>query len=257
VTENARRPDGMVLVHGAWQGSWGWSKLLPFLAQRGWQADALDLPGNGVDATAAADVSLERYVEHVANAAARHAEPVVLVGHSGGGVVISQVAEAIPDRVACLVYLAGMMLPSGVGFADIIKRLVPADPEAAGIARHLIWSGDRLSSTVPPDAAIEIFYQDCDPAEARWAASRLTPQPERGRAVCPSLTAERYGRVPRIYVEATRDCAVVPAAQALMQELSPGARRMVMETGHAPQLAQPETLAARLDDTIRDVLSSR
>lgn len=250
-------PRGMVLVHGAWQGSWGWSKLLPFLAQRGWQTDALDLPGNGVDATPAADVSLEGYVEYVARAISRHTEPVVLVGHSGGGVVISQVAEAIPERIACLVYLAGMMLPSGVGFADIIKRLVPEHPEAAGIARHLIWSDDKLSSTVPPDPAIATFYQDCDPAEARWAASKLTPQPERGRAVRPTLTEARYGRVPRLYVEAANDRAVVPVAQALMQELSPGARRLAMETGHAPQLAQPETLAARLDDILRDMLARR
>jgi len=242
----------MVLVHGAWQGSWGWSKLLPFLTQRGWQADALDLPGNGVDATPAADVSLDLYVEHVAAAVARHGEPVVLVGHSGGGVVISQVAEAIPDRIACLVYLAGMMLPSGTGFADIIKRLAPDQPEAVGIARHLVWSEDGLSSSVPPDAAIATFYQDCDPVEARWAASKLTPQPERGRAVRPNLTVERYGRVPRLYVEAANDRAVVPAAQALMQELSPGARRVVMDTGHAPQLAQPERLATLLDGALRD-----
>jgi pimeloyl-ACP methyl ester carboxylesterase len=64
--------------------------------------------------------------------------------------------------------------------------------------------------------------------------------------VRPRLTTERFGRVPRTYVEALRDRSVVPAVQRRMQALVPGADRLAIDTGHAPQLAAPDRLAALL-----------
>jgi len=247
---SVRSRPNIILIHGAWQGSWGWSKVLPLLDSRGWRAVAVDLPGNGVDSTAPEDVTLDLYVDHVMRAAEALDGPVAIVGHSGAGVVASQVGEAIPDKVSCLVYLAGMMLPNNTEFADIVGALVTEHPHAMGIGRHLIWSADRVTSSVSPHAAIETFFHDCDPADAQWAAQRLTPQPERGRAIKPHLTPARYGRVPRIYIEAALDRSVIPEAQRLMQRLSPGARRIVMQTGHVPQLAKPEVLVTRLTEIL-------
>ena len=243
-----------ILIHGAWQGSWGWSRVLPIFARYGWRVQAVDLPGNGADATPPADVTLDLYVDHVLKIAETLDGPLAIIAHSGAGVVASQIGEAIPDRISCLVYVAGMMLPSDTGFADIIARLLPEHPNAIGIGRHLIWSADRLASSIRPEDAIDVFYHDCAPSDAQWAARRLTPQPERGRAVKPRLTDSRYGRIPRIYVEAALDRSVIPEAQRLMQQLSPGARRIVMNTGHAPQLAQPEVLVERLDAAMREFI---
>jgi pimeloyl-ACP methyl ester carboxylesterase len=55
------------------------------------------------------------------------------VGHSGGGLTASQVAELVPERVAALVYLVGMMLPSGMTFADLITA--QPDGDFAGMMR--------------------------------------------------------------------------------------------------------------------------
>jgi pimeloyl-ACP methyl ester carboxylesterase len=240
----------VLLVHGAWQGSWSWQRFIPHIEARGWRATAIDLPGNGTDDTPPQAVTLDLYVEHVVAIAERLDGPLTVVGHSGGGVVASQVGEAIPDRIGCLVYLAGMMLPNGIGFADIVGTLIGQQPDAVGIGRHLVWSEGRVTSAIPPEAAIEIFYHDCDAADARWAAERLTHQPERSRSAKPRLSTARYGSIPRIYVEAAFDRSVVPAAQHMMQRLSPGAMRLAIATGHAPQLAQPERLADLLDRAI-------
>ncbi|GJE29455.1 alpha/beta fold hydrolase [Methylobacterium organophilum] len=238
--------DPVVLIHGAWAGAWVWERLTPHLESAGLITQALDLPGNGADDTPPAAVSLDRYVAHVGAVLDRLGGRASLVAHSGGGVVASAVAEAFPDRVARIAYVAGMMLPDGMGFADLVAEARARHPEAAGIGPHLIWSPDRLTSRVPEAAARAIFFQDGPESDAQAAARRLTPQPERGRAVRARLTAEGFGRVPRLYVEALHDRAVIPALQRQMCALVPGAARVALPTGHAPQLSAPDRLAAAL-----------
>ena len=96
------------------------------------------------------------------------------------------------------------------------------------------------------EAALAYFFHDCPPADAVAAAQRLTPQPDGGRTVRAHLTAERFGRVPRLYIEADADRSVIPACQRRMQALVPGAQVVTIPTGHAPQLATPELLAEAL-----------
>lgn len=238
----------MLLIHGAWQGAWAWDAWLPELQRLGWSASAIDLPGNGndpADRTAPGDVSLALYVEHAGRALAAMGGLAVVVGHSGGGIVASQLGEACPERVAALVYVAGVMLPSGTSFGQLIAAAKAEEPAAdyAGIGPHLQWSADRQTTRVPAAAGREIFLHDCEPAAAAAAAARLRPQPERGRIIAPTLSVERYGRLPRLYVEARQDRAIALSLQQRMQRLSPGARRLSLDCGHVPQLAMPRALA--------------
>lgn len=252
--ETERAVAGMLLVHGAWQGSWAWGAWLPELDMRGWPAQAIDLPGNGARGAADAQrpVSLDVYVDALRAAVEAYDKPVVVVAHSGAGVPVSQLAEALPDKVACIVYVAGMMLPDGMGYADLVTLSAAEIPGAEGITPYLTHSGDGAYTSVPPDAALEIFLHDCPPDAARQAAASLTPQQESGRAVAPSLSAERFGRVPRIYIEALRDRSVLLPLQRKMQALVPGARVRSIDCGHVPQLAQP----ARLADLVCEALAT-
>ncbi|MGI9210120.1 MAG: alpha/beta fold hydrolase, partial [Rhodococcus sp. (in: high G+C Gram-positive bacteria)] len=111
----------VVLVHGAWAGSWVWDTVTEPLTAAGHTPHALSLPGVG--RWADRDVTLDDVAGHVAEYVAGLEGTVFVVGHSGGGIVATQVAEMMPDRVAGVAYVAGMMLPSGVDFGQLCDGL--------------------------------------------------------------------------------------------------------------------------------------
>lgn len=236
----------VVLIHGAWAGSWVWDHLLDGLRAAGFRPHAVDLPGNGSDDTPAAAVSLDIYAAHVCALIDQLEGPVQLVAHSGGGMTATAVAEKRAERIAGVTYVAGMMLPSGLSFADACAELVSTAPEVSGVGPFLQRSADGLGTRVPAEIACALFFHDVQLPQALAAAQRLGSQPDGGRAVVARWTAERFGRLPRLYIECGTDRSVVPAVQRWMQELVPGAERVTLDCGHAPQLAAPELLLASL-----------
>ena len=77
-----------VLIHGAWHGGWCWRKVVPHLEAAGHTVIAPDLPSHGDDPTPAAEVTLDDYVRRVCEILDAQDEPVVLVGHSMGGLLV-------------------------------------------------------------------------------------------------------------------------------------------------------------------------
>ncbi len=102
-----------VLIHGAAHGGWCWYKVVPLLEKHGHTVLAPDLPGHGKDKTPVADVTLQLYVDSVCKLLDAQREPVILVGHSMGGGIITQVAEERPERIKWLVYLAAALPRNG------------------------------------------------------------------------------------------------------------------------------------------------
>ena len=239
----------IVLIHGAWQGSWAFDAWRPYLEDAGWRVHGVDLPGNGhTPATARHPATLAGYTAFVCETLLSLGGPAVVLGHSGGGVVASQVAEALPGQVAALVYLVGMMLPDGMSYADLIRQHHAEDPSwaYAGIGPHLAWSQDGSHSQVSHEGALQVFLHDCPADAAQAAARRLAPQPEAGRAMANALTAERFGRVPRLYVGCRNDRSVPWALQQRMQHLQAPQASIALDCGHVPQLACPQALTAAL-----------
>ena len=113
-----------VLVHGASHGSWCWDKVVPLLEAQGHQVVAVDLPGNtyGEFDIPPAQVTLETYAQHVCKVLDQLDEPVVLVGHSLGGLTITQTAEYRPDKIRSLVYLTAVLIRPGEAFIPVESR---------------------------------------------------------------------------------------------------------------------------------------
>ena len=239
----------VVLVHGAWAGGWVWDTVTGPLRAAGLRPHVVDLPGVGGDDDEVVD--LDTLADHVSALVRLLERPAVLVGHSGGGVVVTRVAELIPDRVAGVAFVAGMMLPSGVDFAQLCAGIgLPTD---VGISRWLESSADGRETSVPPEAAAAVFFHDALEGEAIAAARRLRPQRESARLISAAWTPARFGALPRLYVEATGDRTVPIIAQRRMQQLTPGARVVTLHTGHVPQLSAPVPLCAALASFTRDV----
>jgi pimeloyl-ACP methyl ester carboxylesterase len=226
-----------ILVHGAWHGGWCWDSVAMLLGGAGHRVQAPDLAGLGADRTPLAGITLAGWREQIDAAP----EPVVLVGHSRGGIVISEVAEARPDRIACLVYLAAFLLRDG----ETIARTMRADGTSL-ILPNLIVFEDDISSIVRGEALAETFYGDCTAEEVAHAAARLRPEPVLPNRTPVRVSAERFGRVRRAYIATAADRAVPPALQRRMYGALPCDRVIAMDTAHSPFISAPATLALHL-----------
>ena len=230
-----------VLIHGAFHGAWCWDKLTPLLEQDGHEVVALDLPGHGEDQTAAVEVTLEGYADRIVGALDALPGPVVLVGHSLSGTVISQVAERRPEKIDKLVYLCALLLPSG-------KSAIEASQEDSGsvILKNATVEPDQGRIILSEEGMKEALYHDC-PEDFERARRLITPQPLAPLGTPVEVTGENFGSVRRTYVHTTEDRAVSPAAQERMYTELPCEKVVSMSTGHLPFFAAPEELAGHLD----------
>jgi pimeloyl-ACP methyl ester carboxylesterase len=237
-----------ILIHGAWHGAWAWDAIVPLLNAAGHDAIAIDLPGNGQDATPPQHVTLDLYATHVAARVDALADPVILVGHSMGGMTVAQTCELRPDRIALAVYLCAFLLPDGLSVIDFYDAYL--QPWMRGAHARVTYDPQRLYSSIDPASAVNVFYQRSDPALAEAAAQRLKPQPEGARRSRIHLTAARFGSVPRVYIETLNDLSVHLPLQRKMQELTPCLATYGLDSDHAPQLSQPDALAQLLLDVV-------
>ena len=230
-----------VLVHGGWNGGWCWEKVVPLLEEAGHEAEAPDLPGSGDDPTPIPEVSLQGYADWISGVLDAQSEPVVLVGHSSGGSVISQAAEQRPDKVKMLVYLAAFLLRDG----EVLLSVAGNDTESL-ILPNLVMSEDQMSATIREDVIREALLADCSDEDVKRAKSRFVPQAVAPFATPLAVTEDNFGRVPRVYIETLQDRAISPAFQKEMYERLPCQKVISMDTRHSPFFSAPEELAGHL-----------
>lgn len=216
-----------VLVSGAWHAGWCWERAVPKLEAAGHRAIAPNLVGMGPDQTPLSMVTLARWADQVAEIIRKEHERVVLVGHSRGGIVISEVAERVPDRIESLVYLAAFLVPSGGTLRTTAAKV--SDEQAV---ERLIWSADG-TTTVRPEALGPFLYNTTAPEWVDRARSLVTAEPMIVFTTPLRLTDEGYGSVRRAYIECTEDKAIPISLQRLMQERFPCYPVFTIETDHS------------------------
>src|SRR5438270_1078401 len=110
-----------VLVHGAWGGSYGWRKVRPLLQQAGHTVFSPSLTGQGERAhLATPEVNLSTHIQDVCNTLwYEDLTDVILVGHSYGGMVVTGVADRMPERIKHLVYLDAFLPGDGQSLYDL------------------------------------------------------------------------------------------------------------------------------------------
>ena len=234
----------IVLVHGAFGCAACWDRVAPGLRAAGHDVEAVDLPGAGDDPTRVAEVTLDRYAQRVCEALAA-GPPAVLVGHSMGGMVITQAAANCPQHIDRLVYVAAFLPSDGQCLIDLTQL-----PEATGdaVQAGLVVEGDPPVATMPFEAARVGLMHCCDDEQAAWAQSLRGPQ-----AVAPFTHPVRldgggaFEQLPRSYVMCLQDRAVRPALQRLMLERAGCDPVMEIDTDHSVWASRPDELVAALD----------
>jgi pimeloyl-ACP methyl ester carboxylesterase len=230
-----------VLIHGGWHGAWCWHKVMPLLQAHGLRVVAPDLPAMGDDSTDPATVTLAGWSSFVADLVEQQPGRVVLVGHSRAGAIISQVAEALPERIERLLYLAAYLLPNGRSVAAEARN----DADSL-IPSNMIPAASGITCTLRPEIVTEAFYGQCSAADRSFALARLSPEPLKPLAAGVKVSAARFGTVSRAYIETTQDRTISPAAQRRMRAALPCEPVFTLDSDHSPFLSRPAELARML-----------
>jgi pimeloyl-ACP methyl ester carboxylesterase len=233
-------PAAVVLVHGAWHGSWAWDRVVPLVQAAGVLANAVDLPGRGNSHRALGDLhadagSLTRLLDDYED------DSVILVGHSYGGAVITE--AGLHPSVRHLVFIAALPLRSDETCGSA------ASEEAAGIdhsGRTDLGSGfvqhPDGTITLTPAVARACLYQDVDELTVEWALERLGPQPLIALRQSPDRVA--WQDRPSTYVVCANDQAVHPGLQRVLAQRC--GTQVEWPTGHSPFLTEPTRVAELL-----------
>ena len=219
-----------VLVHGAWHGGWGWTRVVERLRAKGHAVYAPSLTGLGERAHLLhPDVDLSLHIEDVLGVV--HYEDlsdVVLVGHSYGGNVISGVAEKVGGKIRSLVFVDAFIPDDGQSVLDIVQPVV-AEAIRAAAAR-----GDK---TVPVRDAAAFLVNEKDRA---WVDRLSNPQPIGTFLEKIKLTGAR-DQLPRAYVRATGYPNVAFDA-AYARAKAEGWRTYEVDCGHDIMINEPDRL---------------
>jgi pimeloyl-ACP methyl ester carboxylesterase len=224
---NDRR--NILLVHGAWHGSWCWERLAPELRAEGWNVATIDLPS-----AAAEDSGLYADARAIRERLGRMDGRVVVLGHSYGGLPVTEAAAGVAN-VSQLMYLSAFQLEPGRSLA--------------GAASLQLAQNGTLQ---PPDDPIDRLYGGVGPDVADRAAARLVPQAT--KSFTETLTSAAWKTIPSAYLVCEEDRAIPAALQESMATRASTVHRI--RSGHSPFLSMPAQLA-RLVTTAADIVQPR
>ena len=247
---NDDRAKAFVLVHGSWHGEWTWFQLEFLLRQEGYKTITVNLPGHGLDTTKAGSITLDDYRDAVVEVLDQQNRPVILVGHSMGGIVISEAAEERPEKVDKLVYVAGFLLQNGESLLSMSNQ----DTNSM-IQENLIINREMGYADLNRKKINRIFYKESADNYAILSHKLLTQEPLAPLDTPLTITLNRFGSVPRYYIKTLKDRAITKKAQKKMYENLPCQKVYEIDTDHSPFFSATEELKNILVEIEKDTVN--
>jgi pimeloyl-ACP methyl ester carboxylesterase len=238
-----------VLIHGGFHGAWCWDRVIPELGRLGHEAIAIDLPGHGRRAAERSTLADRR------DTIVEVLQPGdVLVGHSGGGYDMVLAADAAPEKIRHLVFLAAGLPLEGKTILAATGGETAAE-DGPGVSRLMDDETGMTSFVQPNDegrmrcvnfpGVRDFFYHDVDEETARWAFSQLTPAPFEFLLEPVSVKAFWEADLPRSYIQCLQDRAKPHAlSDETVHRL--GVERLTIDSSHSPFLSRSRQLAELL-----------
>ncbi len=236
-------PD-FVLVHGAFSDSSVWANITAPLIAAGAQVTAIDLPSHtAADNSDAGKTTLADYVASVKAAVAAASGPVILAGHSLGGMTITQVAEALPEKVAALVYVCAFLPENGRSAFSYAQT----DTESK-FGANFQADAERGVGTLSREALIETVFNRTAESARRAATATILDEALQPFATPAETTQERFGSVARYYIATTNDRALTPALQQAMLAALPCTKIYSVDADHMPMMSASQGVVDALLD---------
>lgn len=240
VGNTAKEKPAIVLVHGAFQdGPTTWAKVAPGLRAKGYSAVVVNLPGRDGDSADPHALTTEIYREAVLRAIPSGAQPVILVGHSFGGITISNVGQAAPEKIKALVYLSAYLPKDGQSLQSVSE----ADKDSKlGQDGNFVISPDYKYASVKAEHGADLFANDAKGPIKDAIDKSLIQEPLAPMGNPVSLTPDKFRAVPKFYIETTQDMVVSPALQKQMINGAGVKRVFKISAGHACYITQPDAV---------------
>ncbi|MER7755456.1 alpha/beta hydrolase [Kitasatospora sp. NPDC097643] len=237
------RTKNYVLVHGAWHNGRVWDRVTPLLTRAGHRVFAPSLTGHGEkEHLLGPEVGLDTHVADVVALLGEDLTDVVLVGHSYAGMVISAVANQVPDRISALVYVDAMVPVDGESALDVMP-----------LTRHLIeqaastdtpWRIPPLPEGPPPTGLFGVT----DPADAAWLRTLLSDESTRCFQQPVRLDNPATTAIPRTHIHCVGDMPEGVARRPVPATQPDGTPSRVwqLHSGHDCMVIVPDQLAGLL-----------
>jgi len=242
----AAEKPAIALVHGAFEDAHIWDAVGTHLQADGYRVINVNLPGRPSAPMSMNLVNSDVYRDTVLKAIDGETRPVVLVGHSFGGIAVSAVAEAVPAKIKTVVYLAAYLPKDGESMLSLAKQ----DRDSkAGPALHI----DEVKGMISVDyAARADLFANGAPEGLRKALPDLIIDEPLAPIVTPvKLTAERFGKVDKVYIHTAKDQVVSPYLQQTMVAATPVRLELTLGTGHTPFLTDVSGLVAAIEQAAK------
>ncbi|WP_229216730.1 alpha/beta fold hydrolase [Dyadobacter sp. 3J3] len=235
-----------ILVHGAWQSAYVWDEVKSSLEKNGQKVIVVQLPAHGDDNTPANAVSLNVYRDKVVSAINAENGKVILVGHSLGGMVVSAVAEQIPDKLEKLIFIGAFLPADGQSLLDIALQ-----DATSLLGPNLIPSADKLTLDVKHENIVDIFCQDGSTAVKQLLVARYKIEPAIPFADKIILTEPKFGKVNKYYIHTAQDHAIGFDNQKKMVAAAKITNTYILDSGHCPFLSMPDKVTEILLEILK------
>jgi putative intracellular protease/amidase/esterase/lipase len=231
--QDRKRYPTYVLVHGAWADESAWGFVRNDLAKNA-NVVVVNLPAHGIDLSDGAKTGLVDYVKAVTDIINKQPGKVKLVGHSMGGMVISQVAENIPAKIDKLIYVAAFLPKNGENLNGIVNKFLNNKP-----VDIFEFNKDYSLISIKTEAIPAVVCDDCPQYMKDVLVKYHKAEPLKGFNDKVNLTA-KFAAIPKYYVSTANDNAVPYALQQQMIKNNGTVKQVFeMKTSHLPFVAQP------------------
>ncbi|MFH9403952.1 alpha/beta fold hydrolase [Streptomyces sp. NPDC017638] len=229
----------VVLVHGAFADASSYAQVIPRLLARGLDVVAPAVPNRSLIGDAAYVASIVRQIPG----------PVVLVGHSYGGAVIT--VAGTEDNVKALVYLAGYALEKGESLGELQGRFPDSDLAAALVYTPFPVEGSTENGTdvsVRPDRFPAIFAADVDVRLAEVLA--VSQRPLAAQAFADAAPAAAWRTKPSWGLVAASDHTINPDVERYGYQRA-GMTTVEVDSSHLVMLSHPERVVDLIEEAVR------